>query len=1026
MTLSELSIRRPVFATVVNLLIMLAGVTALTRLPVREYPDVDSPVVSISAVYVGASAETVESSLTEPLEQSLNGVDGIRSITSQSQFGGATVTVELQPGRDLDLAANDVSNAVQTVLDRLPDGAERPVIRKASADARPIIWLQARSDSYADIDLSDIAERYIKQPLQILPGVAGILVGGERQYAMRVWLDPDRMAASAVDPAAVRRAVLDNNLKLPAGEIEAETRKFTVLADAQIDDPEEFESIVIRWDGSTPVRIRDVGHVELGSENYNTVTRFDGQPIIGMGVIRQSNANELALTRAVREAIPQIQKTLPDGVTLDIALDNTVFVEASLREVVVTLLIAFALVVIVNVIFLRSTVATLIPTIAIPVSLVGTLAVMQVLGFSVNVLTLLAFVLAIGLLVDDAIVVLENAYRRQELGEPREEAASRGSREVFFAVVATTVALVAVLVPLSLMTGSTGRLFREFSITMATSVLLSMVVAVTLVPMLCARFLNVPTQHGRAFLAVEVALQAMNRLYDRTLSFSTRHRNLVIAFLVANALGAVALFLAIPQSLTPTEDRGKILTLVRAPQGSTLSYTRETMLEIERTLLQTPEVAHTFAAVGLSSGGSRATSFGWVYARLVPWEERSTSQQDMVRNFFGRFAKIPSALVFPVNLPSLGQSSIYDLELVLKSSSAGLDEFDRVSQAIMDRAREVPGLVNIDRDLLLESPQINVEFDRDRAADLGVPVSSIAQALQTLLSQSGVSEFVLRNKQYDVITALAPRYRAVPEQIGRIHVRAASGAMVPLSNLVRVTAATAPESLNHFDLQRAVKITGNLAPGASLGPVLEQVEAIAEHEMPAGFGTALAGQSREFRESSAEIYFTFAISLVFIYLVLAAQFESFLHPLTILLSVPLALLGALMTLYATGNTINIFSQIGMILLIGLVSKNSILLVDYANRAHEEEGKDLLHAALEAGKTRFRPILMTAMTSILGAVPLMIASGAGAETRRPIGAAVVGGLIFSTLFTLLVIPVVHLVLVGTAERLGLIETPQRVA
>jgi multidrug efflux pump len=665
-------------------------------------------------------------------------------------------------------------------------------------------------------------------------------------------------------------------------------------------------------------------------------------------------------------------------------------------------------------IFLRSAVATLIPSVAIPVSLIGTLAVMQLLGFSLNVLTLLAFVLAIGLLVDDAIVVLENSYRRQELGDGREEAARRGSREVFFAVIATTVALLAVLMPLSIMTGGTGRLFREFSITMATAVALSTFVAVTLVPMMCSRFLNVTTQHGSTYNGIERVLRGLSHSYGRALSFSTRHVRVVLIFLAANALGAAVIFMAIPKSLTPTEDRGKILTVARTPQGATLAYTRETILEVERTLLQTPEVSHTFAAVGLSSGGSRSTSRGWVYARLHPWEERDVTQQELVRSLFMQFLQIPSALIFPVNLPSMGQS-FYDLEFVLKSSGADLDEFDRVSQAILDRAAEIPGLINVDRDLELENPLLSVEFDRDRAADLGVPIASIAEALQTTLAESAVSEFVLRNRQYDVITSLAPRFRAVPDQIGKIHVRARNGAMVPLSNLVRIVAGTAPDSLNHYDLQRSVKITGTLSADASLGSVLDQVEAIAREEMPDGFGTALAGSSREFRESSTEIYFTFGIALLFIYLVLAAQFESFLHPLTILLSVPLALLGALLALYVAGHTINIFSQVGMILLVGLVAKNSILLVDYANNAHAA-GRSLLDSVLEAGRTRFRPILMTSVTSILGAVPLMIATGAGAETRRPIGAAVVGGLLFSTLFTLLVIPVVHLVLVGTAERL----------
>ncbi len=1016
MTLSDLSLSRPVLATVMSLLIVLAGVTGFQRLPVREYPDVDSPIVSISTTYVGASAETVESSVTEPVEQALNGVDGVRSIESQSQFGGSTVTIEFEPGRDLDLAATDVSNAVQRAINRLPSSAERPVVRKSSADARPIIWLQVRSEQLAAIDLTDIAERYVKTPLQILPGVAGILVGGQRTYAMRVWLDPERMAAHGVDPAAVSRAIRENNLQLPAGQLEATTRKFTVLANAQMDDAVEFENLVVRWDGVAPVRIKDIGNVELGSANYDTITRFDGRPIVAIGVIRQSNTNELALTRRLREAIIKIRETLPAGVMLDTALDNTVFVEASLREVLRTLGIAFALVILVNLVFLRSPVATLIPSVAIPVSLIGTFAAMSILGFSINVLTLLAFVLAIGLLVDDAIVVLENSYRRQENGEGREVAARRGAREVFFAVIATTVALVAVLVPLSLMTGGTGRLFREFSITMAAAVVLSTFVALSLVPVLCGRYLKVSTKHGRVWNGIESALASLNRGYDRLLGVAVRHPVPIVFFLIANAVGSVALFSSLPDSLVPTEDRGKILTVLQAPQGATLAYTRENLLQIEEAFLVTEEIAHLYSAIGLSSGGSRSTSRGFVYGRLVPWEERDKSQQEVVSELYGRFKELPGVLAYPINLPSLGQRSFYDIEVVLMSSAASLDEFDRVSQSILDRVAAVSGVVNIDRDLRLESPQIEVLFDRDRAADLGVPVRAVAEALQIALAEGEVSEFVLRNRQYDVIPSLAPKFRAVPEQIGDIHVRSVNGAMVPLSSLIRVRSTTAPESLNHYELVRGVKITGSIAAHHSLGPVLEEIEKIARQEMPDGFALALAGNSRDFRESSAELYATFGISLLFIYLVLAAQFESFVDPITILLSVPLALLGALGALYVADHTINIFTQVGMILLVGLVAKNSILLVDYANRA-QAKGADLVTAARDAGRTRFRPILMTSVTSILGALPLVLATGAGAETRQPIGAAVVGGLLFSTVFTLLIIPAVHVMVRGAGDRLS---------
>lgn len=1021
MTLSELSIHRPVLATVMSLLIVLAGVAAYRLLPVREYPDVDRPIVSVATAYTGASPQTVEATVTEPLEQAFNGVEGIRHIRSISAFGSSTIEVEFDAGRDIDAATTDVTNAIQRALRNIPEEAERPVVSKAGANSRPIMWVQVKGERYSAVELTDLADRIVKPTLQLLPGVANILVGGQRQYAMRIWLDPHRMTAHRVDANDVRRTILDNNLQLPAGDIEASTRRFTVLADAQIAEPAVYEELIIRQDDGIPVRIKDVGWVELGSANYDTVTRFDGEPIIGIGVVRQSRANELAVTSAVRAAMPEIRRALPPDVGLQIATDNTIFVEAALHEVWVTLGIAFVLVVLVNLTFLRSTATTIIPSVAIPVALIGTFAVMQALGFSINLLTLLAFVLAIGLLVDDAIVVMENVYRHRELGEPRLAAARVGAREVFFAVLATTVSLVAVLVPLSLMTGNTGRLFREFALSLAAAVSISTFVALTLVPTLCAKFLSVRRVHGTIYNAIERVLSVSARGYASALLWSLRHRVAVILFLALNVAASALLFVLIPSTFVPTEDRGQFLTVIKAPQGSTMAYTFQTLQKVEGRLSDIPEVQGFFAAIGLAVGGPRSTSDGFIFTRLRPWGDREVKQQEIVGRLFGEFARLPGALVFPINLPSLGQNTVNDVEFVVKNSAAGLEEFATVTEALLQRVRQIPGLVNVDSDLRLDNPQINIEFDRERAADLGVPVAAIAQSLRVLLAQAEVNEFILRNKQYDVITALASRHRTIPEQIEEIHVRSGDGTMVPLSHLIRVVPTVAPATLNHYDLQRAVTITGSLAPGATLGEVLQRVGATAEEILPTGFSTALAGVSREFAESSAEVYLTFGIALLFIYLVLAAQFESFVHPLTILLSVPLALLGALLALAVGGHTINLYSQIGFILLVGLVTKNSILLVEYANQARAR-GLSLFDSVTEAGKIRFRPILMTSTTTILGALPLMLATGAGAESRQPIGAVVVGGLIFSTAFTLLVIPVVHLLLVGLAERLNLVAVP----
>ena len=1024
MGLSELCIQRPVLATVMSLLIVLVGLAFFLALPVREYPDVDNPVVSIRTNYIGASPETVESSVTEPLEQSLNGIDGIRNITSISSFGQSSINVELLPHRSIDEAVTDVSNAVQRGLRNIPEEAERPIIRKSGANTFPIMWIALEGDNYSAVDLTDMQDRIVKPPLQILPGVAEIIIGGQRKYAMRIWLDPQKMAERRVDPSDVRRTIIESNLQLPAGEIEASTRKFTVLADAQIDDPSIYENLIIREEGETRVRIKDIGWVELGAEDYNTMTRFNGKPIVGAGVVRQSRSNELAVSAAVREALPTIQDALPEGTQLQIATDRTIFVRASLEEVQFTLGIVFVLVVFVNLVFLRSVTTTVIPSIAIPVSLIGTFTIMQAFGFSVNVLTLLALVLAIGLLVDDSIVVMENVYRRQELGESRLLSARRGAKEVGFPVFATTISLVAVLIPLSMLTGSVGRLFREFAITMASSVLISTFVALSLVPMLCAQFLTVKRKHGRVYNAIEWIFDKMSTGYARVLTWSLRHRFTIVLFLLLNVIIGGGLLAAIPSTLVPIEDRGEFLTIIRAPQGSTASYTFHTLEQIENRIKQIPQVQGFFAAVGLAIGGPPNTSNGVVFTRLAPWSDRTVKQQEIVGQLFPEFFALPGAFAFPINLPSLGQRSVNDLEFVIKSAAADLDEFAQITETMVTNVRQVPDLVNVDTDLRLDNPQLNIVFDRERASDLGVPIRSIAQSLQVLLAQTETNEFILRSKQYDVVTAVASRYRSIPEQISEIHVRSRNGSMIPLSNLVRVVQTVAPARLNHYDLQRSATITASLAPGAALGPALAQVQDIASQELPAGFSTALGGGARDFVESSTEMYVTFGLALGFIYLVLCAQFESFFHPLTIILSVPLALSGALLTLWMTGHTINLYSQIGMILLVGLVTKNSILLVDYANQARAR-GVELIAAVLEAGKSRFRPILMTSMTSILGAVPLAIATGAGAESRQPIGMAVAGGLTFSTAFTLLIIPVMYLLVVGVAERFGINTIPPAV-
>lgn len=1034
MTLSDLSIQRPVLATVLSLLIAVAGIAAFLALPVRELPDVDRPVVSIATVYLGASPETVEATITEPIEAEMNGIEGIETITSTSYFGLSSINVEFTAGRDVDLAATDVSNAVQRAVGDLPEAAERPVVRKSGANSDPIIWINVQGDGYSPVDLTDIADRQVQSRMQLLPGVAQAIIGGERRYAMRVWLDPARMAALSVDALDIRRAIRESNLQLPAGELEANTRKFTINADAQLETAADYESIVIRERDDMPIRIRDVGWVELGSENYHTITRYSGVPTVGVGIVRQSRANELDIANAVRREMEAIAPSLPNGVHLSIATDSSIFVREAMAEVWRTLAIAFGVVVLVNLFFLQSRTSTSVVSIVIPVSLVGAFAAMQVLGFSLNILTLLALVLCIGLLVDDAIVVLENVYRHQENGEPRVAAAVAGAREVTFPVIATSLAVIAVLVPLSLMSGDTGRLFREFAVTAAAAVAISTFVALSLVPMLCSRFLTVKARTGPVSGLINRGIDTLLRAYDFTLTRALRHRVLV-GFLILVLIGLTALvYVKLDQTFLPVEDRGEAMIVIRAPEGSTAAYTARALAHVEEALLATPEIDGFFEAIGMGMGGrGDDTSLGVSFVRFKHWRDRDRKQQAVVEELFPRFLGIKEAFVFILNRASLGQDSGRDIEFVLTDSSASLVEMNEVLDAVLGDARKTGLFSLIESDLRLANPQLDIAFDRERAADLGVPIRAIAESLRLLVSQGPTDEFILRNQQYDVVMALESPMRSVPEQLGEIHVRSQGGTMIPLSALIEPRPGIGPSTLNHYGLQRAATVEASLRGGVPLGAALERLEQILDERLPPGYARELRGNAKEYRESSQQVLITFGIALVVIYLVLAAQFESFLHPITVLFSVPLSTLGALTALWGLDElgelarnlgldvlprfdlSLNLYSQIGIILLIGLVTKNAILLVDFANRRYAE-GADLLEALAEAGHTRFRPILMTSATSILGGLPLVFASGAGAESRQAIGVAVVGGLLFSTLFTLIVIPVVHHALVRTSERL----------
>jgi multidrug efflux pump len=1005
MKLSNVSIERPVLATVMSLVILLLGVIAFQRLPVREYPDIDPPIVSITTFYRGASPSVVESEITDVLEEQLATIEGVKTLTSSSREQGSVITVEFELGRDVDEAANDVRDRVSRVRGQLPREAEDPIIGKVDTNAQPIFWLALSSDRHSGLELSDIADRILKERLQRLPGVGNVFIGAERRYAMRVWLDPQRLAAHDLTAQEVEAAIRLANAEIPGGRVEGERREFSVRTRGELAAPEEFAAIIIAESDEYRVRLGDVADVSIGAEDERTVARYNGRPSVGLGIIKQTKASTLDVAAAVREVLPELRTSLADGMRIDVAYDSSQFIQNSIDQVSHTLIIAMFLVVLVVFFFLKSLRATIIPALAIPISIVGTFAVIYFLGFTINILTLLALVLAIGLVVDDAIVMLENVFRHMEMGKSRRRAALDGAGEIGFAIIATTVALVAVFVPVAFLTGTVGRLFNEFGLSLAVAVIISTFVALSLTPMLSSKMLR-PLHGGGAGWATrsfDAFFAFLDRIYDATLRFAVRRPWLVVtAALVLVGVG-VGVFRMLPRELVPTEDRGVAFGIVIAPEGSTLEYTDRYMRELESVLLPLPERRGLFTATGLGFGGPGRVTNGFVFLNLKPRDEREKSQQQIVRELFPRTFAIPGVLAFVINPPSLGgRFSSSPVEYVLQAED--YDTLGRAVGTMMGKASQLGYLVNLDTDLRLNKPELSITIDRERAAALGVSVTEIGTTLETMLGGRVVTQYKRGAKQYDVIVQLRPTERATPDIIEEIHLRGAGG-LVQMANVVRVEETVGPKELNHFNRVRSATLTASLAPGVSLGQALDDLDRIAREDLPGGVRTALDGQSREFRESSSKLYVMFVLAVVFIFLVLAAQFESFIHPLTILLSVPLAVVGALVCLLVFSQSLNIYSQIGLIMLIGLVTKNSILIVEFANQLRKA-GKSVTEAVVEASRIRLRPILMTSFATIFGVLPIALGIGAGGESRQPLGIAVVGGMLFSTMLTLVLVPVVY--------------------
>ncbi|MCX7555719.1 efflux RND transporter permease subunit [Xanthomonadaceae bacterium JHOS43] len=1005
MILSDISIKRPVLATVMSLLLIALGTMAFTRLTLRELPAIDPPVVSVQVTYPGASAAVVESRVTQVLEDAVSGIEGVDTLESRSANGRSSLTIEFTLNRDIEAAANDVRDAISRVQNRMPDEADPPRIEKVEADADPILWLNMNSSVMDELELTDYANRYVVDRLSALDGVASIRVGGEQRYSMRIWLDREALAARGLTVAEVEGALQRENIELPAGRIESADRDFTLRVARGYLAPEDFAALVLRkGEDGYLVRLGDVATVERASSERRSYFRSNGQPNLGLGVVKTSTANALDVARAARAEAEEIQRSLPDGVNIFPAFDNTVFIEAAVERVYWTLAEAMALVLLVIFLFLGSFRAALVPAVTVPVCLVSAFIALYAFGFSINLLTLLALVLCIGLVVDDAIVVLENIQRRCDLGEPPLVAAMRGTRQVAFAVIATTAVLVAVFLPVGFMEGNTGRLFRELSVALAAAIAISAFVALTLTPMMSSKLVR-PQQHAGGLIGwINGRLNRLSIGYRRQIERTSR-MPLLFALLMLGALGvSLALMRVVPSELAPPEDRGAFFVTVQGPEGAGYDYSVQQIQKLETTMApylgagQPLERVNTRVPGGF--GGSEEMHTGMAIVFLKDWRQRDVSTAQVVEQLRGEMGEIPGIRAFPQVRSGLTRSRGQPFSVVL--GGPDYEELAEWRDRILARAEENPGLFAVDSDYKETRPQVRVNIDRARAADLGISVQDVGRTLETLMGSRRVTTYVDAGEEYDVILQAQSSDRGAPTDLENIHLRTRSGDLVPLASVVTLTELAEPGTLNRFNRLRAITISGGLAPGYTLGEAIEWVRQVADEELPDVAQIDFKGESREYQQAGGAVIFTFAMALLIVYLVLAAQFESFIHPVVIMLTVPLAVLGALIGLWITGGSLNLFSQIGIVMLVGLAAKNGILIVEFANQLRDE-GRSVDDAIAEAASVRLRPILMTSVATIMGAVPLVVAGGPGSASRGTIGVVVISGVAFSTLLSLYVVP-----------------------
>jgi len=1014
MILTEISVRRPVFATVVSLVLAMLGLMAAWRLAIREYPQIEAPQVSVTIGYRGASAEVIETKITRPIEDRLSGIEGLEKLSSSSEDERSRINLEFSLDKDIEAAANDVRDRISRIQSTLPQEADPPQISKVDARGDNILLIALTTSTRSIGELTDYAQRYIVNRLSVVPGVGLVSLFGDQTLSMRVWLDRRALAARQLTVQDVESALRSENVELPAGRIESVVREFTLRTDTGLHTEEDFRNLVVgRGTDGYLVRLRDVAEVRRGVENPRSSFLIDGGTGIGIAITPTSTANVLDVANGVNAVVRDLQSGLPSDIAMRVATDNSLYVKDSIHEVLVTMGIALALVLVVIFAFLGTVRATLIPFVTIPVSMIAACIIMAAFGFSLNLLTLLGAVLAIGLVVDDAIVVMENIVRRIELGEPPLLAAIDGSREIAFAVLATTAVLIAVFLPISFIPGNVGRLFAEFGISVAAAIFFSSVVALTLTPMLASKLFARGIVRSALSEHVDRWFQRLAGVYRALLSGVVRHAWwTVLVVLVVSAAG-LWLFTRLPSEYAPAEDRGQIFLSVTAPEGSSLQYTeRYTRLLEELALREIPReyVAVSTRRVGSAGGvGSTSVNSGRVVIRLVPLGRgRSVTAQQLVSNMRSKVAHVAGVRVsmqFPGGIAGRGGGQ--PVQFVLGGST--YEELARWRDLVVERARQNPGLIGVDSNYDPRKPQVRVEIDRARAADLGVSLDTVGRTLETMLGSRQVTTYVDRGEEYNVMLQAKPEDRATPSDLDNIYVRQAhGGGLVPLSNLVVLKEAAGPSELDRFNRLRSITISASLAEGYTLGEALKFLQTVVRTELPAEAQIDYDGQSREFRKAGGALYTTFLLAIVIVYLVLAAQFESFRHPAIIITTVPLAVTGAVFGLWTTGSSINLFSQIGAVMLVGLAAKNGILIVEFANQLRDR-GTEFVTAIVEASVVRLRPVLMTSLCSVFGSLPLLLASGPGYESRRPIGAVIVFGVAISLLLTLLVVPSVYVLI-----------------